>query len=162
MDGNEIDDVKRLLERRNKEIDIIGKVASKINKTLDIDAIANTMLESMHEYFDFEHSMILLVDQNESSLRVVATYGYNDQGIGAEVKIGIGVIGMVAKKKKLMRMANMGAQKQYINAIKEQVKPATKVTLSDEIVLPGLKNAESQVAIPMLIENELIGVFSVK
>ena len=162
MDGNDIDDVKRLLERRNKEIDIIGKVASKINKTLDIDAIANTMLESMHEYFDFEHSMILLVDQNESSLRVIATYGYNDQGIGAEVKIGIGVIGMVAKKKKLMRMANMGAQKQYINAIKEQVQPATKVKLFDEIILPGLQNAESQVAIPMLIENELIGVFSVE
>ena len=68
MDGNEIDDVKRLLERRNKEIDIIGKVASKINKTLDIDAIANTMLESMHEYFDFEHSMILLVDQESKAL----------------------------------------------------------------------------------------------
>ena len=31
----------------------------------------------------------------------------------------------------------------------------------DEVVLPGLQNAESQV-IPMLIENELIGVFSVE
>ena len=127
-----------------------------------MDAIANTMLESMHEYFDFEHSMILLVDQNEGSLKVIATYGYDDQGIGAEVKIGVGVIGMVAKKKKLMRMANMGAQKRYINAIKEQVQPVNKGKPLDEIVLPGLQNAESQVAIPMLIENELIGVFSVE
>ena len=95
MDGNDIDDVKRLLERRNNEINIIEKVASKINKSLDMDAIANTMLESMHEYFGFEHSMILLVDQNEGSLKVIATYGYDDQGIGAEVKIGVGVIGMV-------------------------------------------------------------------
>ena len=52
MDGNDIDDVKRLLERRNNEINIIEKVASKINKSLDMDAIANTMLASMHEYFD--------------------------------------------------------------------------------------------------------------
>ena len=162
MDGNDIDDVKRLLERRNNEINIIEKVASKINKSLDMDVIANTMLESMHEYFDFEHSMILLVDQNEGSLKVIATYGYDDQGIGAEVKIGVGVIGMVAKKKKLMRMANMGAQKQYINAIKEQVQPVNKGKPLDEVVLPGLQNAESQVAIPMLIENELIGVFSVE
>ena len=86
------------------EIKIIEKVASKINKSLDIDAIANTMLASMHEYFNFEHSMILLVDKNESTLKVIATFGYNDQGIGAEVKIGVGVIGMVAKKKKLMRL----------------------------------------------------------
>ena len=162
MDGNDIDDVKRLLERRNNEINIIEKVASKINKSLDMDAIANTMLESMHRYFDFEHSMILLVDENEGSLKVIATYGYDDQGIGAEVKIGVGVIGMVAKKKKLMRMANMGAQKQYINAIKEQVQPVNKGKPLDEVVLPGLQNAESQVAIPMLIENELIGVFSVE
>ena len=162
MDGNDIDDVKRLLERRNNEINIIEKVASKINKSLDMDAIANTMLASMYEYFDFEHSMILLVDQNVGSLKVIATYGYDDQGIGAEVKIGVGVIGMVAKKKKLMRMANMGAQKKYINAIKEQVQPVNKGKPLDEIVLPGLQNAESQVAIPMLIENELIGVFSVE
>ena len=53
MHGNDIDDVKRLLERRNNEINIIEKVASKINKSLDMDAIANTMLESMHRYFDF-------------------------------------------------------------------------------------------------------------
>ena len=162
MDGNNIDDVKRLLERRNNEINIIEKVASKINKSLDMDAVATTMLASMHEYFDFEHSMILLADQNEGSLKVIATYGYDDQGIGAEVKIGVGVIGMVAKKKKLMRMGNMGAQKQYVNAIKEQVQPVNKGKPLDEIVLPGLQNAESQVAIPMLIENELIGVFSVE
>ena len=43
MDGNDIDDIKRLLERRNSEIKIIEKVASKINKSLDIDAIANTI-----------------------------------------------------------------------------------------------------------------------
>ena len=61
-----------------------------------------------------------------------------------------------------MRMANMGAQKQYINAIKEQVQPVNKGKPLDEIILPGLQNAESQVAIPMLIENELIGVFSVE
>ena len=104
MDGNDIDDVKRLLERRNNEINIIEKVASKINKSLDMDAVANSMLASMHEYFDFEHSMILLVDQDVGSLKVIATYGYDDQGVGAEVKIGVGVIGMVAKNNTLTRL----------------------------------------------------------
>ena len=131
------------LERRNKEIEIIERVASQISKTLNLDAIAKTMLISMEEYFDFKHSMILLLDSSESALKVIATHGYKEEGIGAEVKIGVGVIGMVAKKKKLMRMANLGAQKQYMQA-------------------PGLKNAESQVAIPMLMEDELIGVFSVE
>ena len=100
------------LERRNKEIEIIERVASQISKTLNLDAIAKTMLISMEEYFGFKHSMILLLDGSESVLKVIATHGYEEEGIGAEVKIGVGVIGMVAKKKKLMRMANLGAQKQ--------------------------------------------------
>ena len=86
------------LERRNKEIEIIERVASQIGKTLNLDAIAKTMLVSMEEYFDFKHSMILLIDNTESVLKVIATHGYKDEGIGAEVKIGVGVIGMVAKK----------------------------------------------------------------
>ena len=150
------------LERRNKEIEIIEKVASQISKTLNLDAIAKTMLISMEEYFDFKHSMILLLDSSESALKVIATHGYKEEGIGAEVKIGVGVIGMVAKKKKLMRMANLGAQKQYMQAIKQQIQPSEDTELVEEVSLPGLKNAESQVAIPMLMEDELIGVFSVE
>ena len=150
------------LERRNKEIEIIERVASQISKTLNLDAIAKTMLISMEEYFGFKHSMILLLDSSESALKVIATHGYKEEGIGAEVKIGVGVIGMVAKKKKLMRMANLGAQKQYMQAIKQQIQPSEDTVVADEISLPGLKNAESQVAIPMLMEDELIGVFSVE
>ena len=150
------------LERRNKEIEIIERVASQISKTLNLDAIAKTMLISMEEYFDFKHSMILLLDGSESVLKVIATHGYEEEGIGAEVKIGVGVIGMVAKKKKLMRMANLGAQKQYMQAIKQQIQPSEETAVVDVTSLPGLKNAESQVAIPMLMEDELIGVFSVE
>ena len=150
------------LERRNKEIEIIERVASQISKTLNLDAIAKTMLMSMEEYFDFKHSMILLLDSSENALKVIATHGYKEEGIGAEVKIGVGVIGIVAKKKKLMRMANLGAQKQYMQAIKQQIQPSEDTVVADEISLPGLKNAESQVAIPMLMEDELIGVLSVE
>ena len=89
------------LERRNKENEIIERVASQISKTLNLDAIAKTMLISMEEYFDFKHSMILLLDGSESTLKVIATHGYKEEGIGAEVKIGVGVIGMVAKKRSL-------------------------------------------------------------
>ena len=64
------------LERRNKEIEIIEWVASQISKSLNLDAIAKTMLVSMEEYFNFKHSMILLLDNSESVLKVIATHGY--------------------------------------------------------------------------------------
>jgi len=161
MNKSEAFELRSQLDRRNKEIEIIEKVASQINKTLDLDAIAKTMLISMDNYFDFKHSMILLLDQSEGVLKVIATHGYENDGIGAEVAIGVGVIGVVAKKKKLMRMANIGSQRRYMESIKRQIESNDKLSDKD-IDLPGLPNTESQVAIPMLVEDELIGVFAVE
>ena len=162
MMKQDADDLQSQLDRRTKEIEIIEKVASQINKNLDLDKIAKTMLVSMDKYFDFKHSMILLFDQTENFLKVIATHGYQNEGIGAAVEIGVGVIGVVAKKKKLMRMANIGSQRRYMQTIKKQVALTDKVEPKKEIHLPGLPNAESQVAIPMLMEDELIGVFAVE
>ena len=162
MDDSDAEELKKQLTRRNTEIEIIEKVASQISKSLNLDLIAKTMLENMDKYFGFQHSMILILDKKENELRVIATHGYENEGIGAKIKIGTGVIGIVAKKKRMMRMANMGAQKQYMAAIKNQMQHADQVKIQKEVILPGLKNSESQVAIPMLMEDELIGVFSVE
>ena len=50
---------ERLLERKKREIELIKEVSGQINKTLDINSIAQTMLELMDKHFGFEHSMIL-------------------------------------------------------------------------------------------------------
>ena len=142
------------LDRSKKEIEIIQKISNEVNATLDLRRIAETMLRLMFEIFSFEHSMILLLEEDNDTLKVLATHGYKDDGIGAEVKVGIGVIGMVAKKKKLMRMANLGMQRQYMQAIKVQAENQGMKLGQESVELPGLKDGESQVAIPMLLENE--------
>ena len=159
---NELENIKILLDRKSKEIEIIKQISNQINKSLDLNLIASSMLSLMNEFFGFKHSMILLVSENKKHLNVLETYGYEKRGIGAKVEFGVGVIGIVAEKKKLMRMANLGMQRSYMQAIREQVQITNKNKLQDKVELPGLKNAESQVAIPMLIDNELVGVFSVE
>ena len=158
---DEFENLKKVLDRKTKEFEIIKQISSQINKTLDVNLIASAMLNAMDEFFGFKYSMILLIDEKMQKLNVLASHGYEIKGIGASVKLGIGVIGIVAKKKKMMRMANLGMQRSYMNAIKNQISPEEK-NLSDEVELPGLKNAESQVAIPMLFNDELIGVLSVE
>ena len=56
----------------------------------------------------------------------------------------------------------MGHKSSICRPSKQQIQPSENTVVADEISLPGLKNAESQVAIPMLMEDELIGVFSVE
>ena len=104
-----------LLERRTKEVEIIKQISGQINKSLNLSVIASTMLSLMDEYFGFKHSMILLVSEDKKYLNVLETYGYENKGIGAKVNFGIGVIGIVAQKKKLMRMANLGMQLSLIH-----------------------------------------------
>ena len=153
---------ERLLERKKREIELIKDVSGQINKTLDIDSIAQTMLELMDKHFGFEHSMILTLDSNNETLSVLATHGYKDRGIGAKVRVGVGVIGMVAKRKKLMRMANMRMQMNYMHAVKKEVIKSNSDKVKETVPLPGLKDVESQIAIPMILDEELVGVFSVE
>ena len=162
LDQVQLDKLNQKLERKTKEVEIIQQVSSQINATLNLQNIANTMLELMDEFFGFKHTMILLLEEKEQILNILATHGYEDQGIGAKVKVGMGVIGMVAKRRKLMRMANLGAQRAYMQAVKQQVNQTTTTKIQEEEVLPGLQDVESQVAIPMMLEEKLVGVFSVE
>ena len=162
VDQELLEKINQKLERKTKEVEIIQQVSSQINATLNLQNIANTMLELMDEFFGFKHTMILLLEEKDEILNVLATHGYEEQGVGAKVKVGIGVIGMVAKRKKLMRMANLGAQRAYMQAVKEQVNQTTTTKIQEEEVLPGLQDVESQVAIPMMLEEKLVGVFSVE
>ena len=120
-----------LLERRTKEVEIIKQISGQINKSLNLSVIASTMLSLMDEYFGFKHSMILLVSEDKKYLNVLETYGYENKGIGAKVNFGIGVIGIVAQKKKLMRMANLGMQRSYMQAIRKQVSVSDNKKLQD-------------------------------
>ncbi len=161
-DNIEISEHERLLERKVREVELIKEVSTQVNKTLDINLIARTMLALMDEHFGFKHSMILILDDTKEYLDVLATYGYEKEGIGARIKVGVGVIGMVAKRKKLMRMANMRMQMSYMQAVKKEVVKSNNEKIKETVTLPGLKNVESQVAIPMQLDDELVGVFSVE
>lgn len=156
-----IDKLNADLVRKTQEVRIIQEISTEINTTLDLDTILSKMLLSLDKTFEFKHSMVLLVDTNGETLKVAASHGYSDSGIGAEVKIGEGIIGVVAKRKKLMRMGNIGTQMAYLNSVKTQFAAAGK-EMQANIKLPGLPNVQSQVAIPLLSESRLVGVLAVE
>src|SRR5262249_32998816 len=78
-------------------------------------------------------------------------------GIGAEVPIGSGIIGVVAKRKKLMRMGGLSLQRTYVAAATAESQPVGHV-----VPLPGLPDADSVVAVPLVKRDDLIGVFYVE
>lgn len=154
-----IGDLQAQLERKNKEIEFILKISAEINASQDMDEIAGLLLASMDEVFGFQYSMILLLEEGTDILQVVATHGYQQQGLGSTVKIGQGVIGVVAQKKRLLRISGMQIQQRYLQRATLSAKEMAGET---DIPLPSLSKAQSQIAIPMMSKDDLVGVLSVE
>jgi transcriptional regulator with GAF, ATPase, and Fis domain len=144
--------LEELVEHHKKVINVLHEVSSKVNTKLDLEMIFNTTFQLLDDFFCFKHIIILLVKEDPNILEVHASHGYCGEGIGATVPVGKGVIGMVAKNKKLLRMASVKMQAIYIQ----------QVSQTEAIPLPGIPNSASQLAVPLLIKDELVGVLYVE
>jgi DNA-binding NtrC family response regulator len=149
--------------RRVTELQILQRVATEINATLDLEEIYDIALRTMDDLFEFHHAIILLVEPGGEMLRVVASRGYENQAIGGRVAVGIGAVGVVAQKRKILQLGNLGQQRAYASAQRRQMmKSGRGEEIGNVVPVPGLPNAESQIAIPLLIRDELVGVFSIE
>ena len=150
-----IDKLNDQLSRRTNEIRIIQSISSEILNTLELDTLFASVMRLLHEVFGFEHCMILLTEPHNSVLRVAASYGYDGQGTGATVSLGVGVIGTVAERRKIMRITGLRGRRMYVKAAAESGSATTAA-------LPGLQDVDSQIAIPLLVKDKLVGVYAVE
>ncbi len=151
------------LARKSAEFQVLQRVSSEINSTLDLDEICDVALRTMDDLFEFHHAIILLLEPDGEMLQVAASRGYENQATGGRVRIGTGVVGVVAQKRKMLHVNNLGQQRAYAAAQRRQLMRAGRTAeLGDTVPVPGLFNAESQIAIPLIIRDELIGVFSIE
>jgi DNA-binding NtrC family response regulator/putative methionine-R-sulfoxide reductase with GAF domain len=151
------------LGRKAAEFRILQRVSADINSTLDLDEICDVALRTMDELFEFHHANILLLEPDNQTLKVIASRGYENQAVGGRVRVGTGVIGIVAQKRQMMHVNNLGQQRAYAAAQRREMeKSGRHAQLGDAIPVPGLPHAESQIAIPLLIRDDLIGVFSIE
>jgi adenylate cyclase len=147
--------------RKADEIRIIREIASRIGTTLELGRIFEVALEALEASFGFHHSMILLATGEE--LTVAASRGYPDPVIGRSLTIGQGVLGVVARRRRITRLGNIGAQRAYLANVRRQVEgtdPAQPLDSAPE--LPGLPDADSQIGIPLVAHDRLIGVLGVE
>jgi class 3 adenylate cyclase len=158
-----IDRLNRELARKSNEVRIIQQISSEITSTLDLDRILEIILSAMDQILGFQHAMILLKDQSADRLKVAASRGYDHATTGTEIAFGHGVIGVVAERKKMMRVGNIGASVSYLRTVRAKLEEAGQQGLSHATAeLPGLPNVQSQLAMPLLVKDRLIGVLVVE
>jgi class 3 adenylate cyclase len=158
-----IDRLNRDLAKRTNDVRIIQQISTEITSTLDLREVLDIVLGAMERVLGFRHSMLLLAEPAGDALAVAATRGYAQPGANARVRIGDGVIGVVAERRTPMRVGNVGASLRYLQAIRARMQAAGQAPAGDDLVaLPGLPDVQSQLALPLLVKDRLVGVLAVE
>ena len=149
------------LDGHRTEVRGLQWVSDRINRATDLESLLDVVLQALDEYFHFAHTSVLLMDEARDRLVTMASRGYGESGIGAEVPVGQGLIGTVARDRRMLRVTSLEADLRYGRAIRrEAASGSSAVPLEAEIPLPGLCDAQSVLAIPLAVGDRLIGVIA--
>jgi len=145
------------------EVRALQVITSRLNQARSLDELIATLLGALHEELGFAHAMLLLPDESGEKLFTIASSGYGESGVGSEVAVGQGLVGAVASERRILRVGRIGNDLRYGRAVRGEVKTAEgECALAPEIPLPGLPDAQSHLAIPLLVQGRLVGVLAVE
>jgi len=138
-------------------------IAERLNKAQLLDEVLQVSLQLLEEQFGFPYSMILLTDEPNEKLLTIASHGYSENGVGSEVGMGEGLIGMVARARRTLYLSAMDHSLRYARAVRDRAEALGQTeAIAREIPLPGLPDAASQIAVPLVTRGRLVGVLAVE
>jgi hypothetical protein len=149
------------LEGHRSELRGLQWVSERINRSPDLSTLMDAVLEALDAYFGFRHARVLLADEATGRLVTLASRGYGETGIGAEVAVGEGLIGTVARERRVLRISGLDQELAYGRAVRREIlSSASASPLAAEIPLPGLSDARSALVIPLVVRDHLVGVLA--
>ena len=126
-----------------------------------LNELLESILSGIKEYFGFSHSMILLAGEKPNTLITIASRGYPQGGVGAEVQFGEGIIGVAAEARQPIRISGLVRGMLYALAAKRRAEERGWRP-QEEVKLPGLDNPSSQLGVPLVVRGELVGVLCIE
>jgi GAF domain-containing protein len=137
-------------------------LSARIQRADSLETLVDSILEGLEASFGFKNSYILIPTDQEGVLVTMATRGYAAGSVGAEVRYGEGIGGMVAEARKPIRISGLLRGMLYALAMHKAGSEPHLTRLARQIPVPGLSNPESQLGVPLLVRGELVGVLCVE
>ena len=128
-------------EQQSRLLKALIDIGQELASTIDLDDLLNRILRASKEIFRFQNAIIRLLDEDGVRLNTVASFGYAPDAIRQEIRLGQGVMGKVAEQGTPILVSDVDQIPDYI---------------------PGIVGARSELAVPLLVQDKLIGVFSVE
>ena len=146
---------------RSGQLALLRRASDSLSRSTSLDALLNGLIDTLRGPLDMPHAMVLLCDETGSSLYTVASCGYPLSGVGSEIALGDGVIGVAAQEQTAVRVNHLTSAYRYSQAVRSGLSDAD-VMLGEEIPYPGLPEPRSQMAVPMRCAGRLLGVLFVE
>jgi diguanylate cyclase (GGDEF)-like protein len=129
------------VQRTRDELSVLYEAAKAISSSLEMEAVLETLVHVICRAFGYEYGAILLVDERAGELVIEATHGYPPGTRGYRVSSGKGITGWVQRTGKPELIADVRVDPRYI---------------------PVSPQAVAEIAVPLIREGRVIGVFNVE
>ncbi len=130
----------------------------------ELGPLIDVLLEGLACHFGIAHAMVLAIDRPGERFYTLASHGYGQSGVGAEIPLGVGAVGVAALARVPIRLPFAAAEYAYVRAIRESASqdPVWASRLELAIPFPGLAAPHSQLAVPIEVEGVVLGVLYVE
>jgi adenylate cyclase len=129
----------------------------------DLESLFGTALEALERAFGYPHAFLLLRDEGGQRLFTIASRGYPASGVGSEAVVGQGLLGVAAQQRTTVRSTNLARDLALSRAVRASAEQQGQgAALEREIPLPGLPSTMSQMAVPLVWHDELLGLLCVQ
>jgi adenylate cyclase len=137
----------------------IDEYTTRLAACGDLEAVINASLESMSALFGYDHSFLMAPDEEGKRLFTLGSRGFGESGIGSEVWMGEGILGVAAERREVVRTTDFNRDMVYSIAARSAVERQGEDSLLErEIALPGLPQVRSQIVVPLVAKERLLGI----
>ncbi|MBK5288992.1 MAG: GAF domain-containing protein [Acidimicrobiia bacterium] len=140
----------------------IAELSGRLGRCGDLDTLVSAALTGLAEVLGFEYSLLMLLDEAHDRLYTIGSHGYAAEGVGSEVELGAGVVGMAAQQCQPVRVGRLLQARKYSRSVRLSFEAGGQVAPGVEIPTPGLERAGSQLAVPAMALGRLVGVLMVE
>jgi adenylate cyclase len=151
-------EIQREAAPRRQYLAHVELLTEQLATCLDLDSLLETALTSLSALFGYTHGFVMIPDEAGQRLYTIASHGYDASGIGSEVWLGDGILGVAAERRTIVRTTSMTRDVVFSRAVRSSIERAGTQHLEQEIPLPGLPHLDSQVVAPLVAHGDLFGI----
>lgn len=133
----------------------IARAAEAIAAAPDLATLTEAVLDAVLEETGCEAASLALHDAARAVVTTIGSRGYPQSGIGSELALGSGLAGRACAEGRLAKVSDLSRIRRLGAAIRATTLAENE---SRTIPAPGLPGALSQIAVPLIAQDRLLGV----